>query len=224
MLSAFGEPPDSGKNSPACAAGAASEGPGHARRERQQQGAAEYGLRARGPAVYGADDALRAAGRPLSDPSKRGGALLDERRARPRRSRREAAISCWIEASSSSCSLHARVQPGVELALGARRRSASGRRRGGRPARRPRRAASSSAHDAVDQAPLERLRRRDALAEHRHLGRAREADALGDEQGGAAVGDEADVHEREQEVGRLGGDHEVAGERERAADARRRRR
>ena len=39
---------------------------------------------------------------------------------------------------------------------------------------------------------------------------AREPDARGDEERRAAVGHEADVHEGQQEVGRLGGDDEVA--------------
>ena len=68
-----------------------------------------------------------------------------------------------------------RVQPGVELALGAGVGARWGRWRGARRARRPRASKRVVGDHAVDQAPLERLRRRDALAEHRHLGRAREA-------------------------------------------------
>ena len=73
--------------------------------------------------------------------------------------------------------------------------------------------------DAVDEPPVQRLEGMDALAQHHHLRRAREPDPRRDEGGRAAIGDEADVHEREQEVGRLGGEHEVGRERERAADA-----
>src|ERR671937_1895875 len=70
--------------------------------------------------------------------------------------------------------LHARVEPVVELALAARV-----------GARRPVGQAIAQlgdllgevrvGHDAVDQAPLERLRGGDALAEHGHLAGAREA-------------------------------------------------
>ncbi len=73
--------------------------------------------------------------------------------------------------------------------------------------------------DAVDQPPLKRLRGGDAFAEHRHLGGARHAHAGGHEQRGAPVGHQADVDEGKQEVGALRGDHEVAAERQRAADA-----
>ena len=93
----------------------------------------------------------------------------------------------------------------------------------GPPARRAASAAVSPARlsscdDAVDQPPLERLRRGQPLAEHRELHRARHAHARGNEQRRAAVGYQADVHEREQEVGALGCDDQIAAERERAAD------
>src|SRR6266850_1807191 len=69
--------------------------------------------------------------------------------------------------------------------------------------------------DAVDQAPLQRLRRWQTLAEHRQLARARHADARRQEQRGAAVRHEADVDEREQEVGARGGHDQVAAQRQR---------
>ena len=47
MLSAFGEPPASGKSSPACAAGAATKAPASAAAARAA-GDGEYVLRARG--------------------------------------------------------------------------------------------------------------------------------------------------------------------------------
>ena len=47
MLSALGEPPVSGNNSPACADGAASRAPASGGGEREQQATAEYDLRAR---------------------------------------------------------------------------------------------------------------------------------------------------------------------------------
>ena len=74
----------------------------------------------------------------------------------------------------------------------------------------------------VDQAPIESPLRRDALAEHRHLGCTRVADAGGEEGGRAAVRDEPDVDERQQQIGRLGGDDQVCGQRQRATDPDRR--
>src|SRR5215218_747297 len=73
--------------------------------------------------------------------------------------------------------------------------------------------------DAVDQAPVERLGGGDPLGEQRHLEGARLADAGRDEGRRAAIGHQADVREGELEEGRLGGEHEVAGERQRRADA-----
>ena len=60
---------------------------------------------------------------------------------------------------------------------------------------------------------------RQALAEHRELGRPREADARRNERRRAAVRHEPDVHERQQEVGRRARVDEVGGQRERHADA-----
>src|SRR5215207_7199105 len=54
--------------------------------------------------------------------------------------------------------------------------------------------------DGVDETPLERSGGVDALAEHRHLARARESCSCRDKGGGAAVRHEADVHEGQQEV------------------------
>src|SRR3954451_5995307 len=114
---------------------------------------------------------------------------------------------------------HAPVDPRVELALDARVRA---RRPGGEALEQGVGLGREGVvgHDAVHQAPGKRLGRRDALAEHRHLRGAGEADAARHDQRRAAVRDEADVHEREQEVGRLGRDDEVARQRERRADPR----
>ena len=123
--------------------------------------------------VYATGGRPRSAQRPVNA----GGPLLARRPATPSRKSPDAAISCWIVGLELELLVHAREQPGVELALGAGVGARRARRRAARPS------ASTSAvervvgDDAVDQAPLERLRRRDALAEHRHLGRAREADA-----------------------------------------------
>ena len=75
------------------------------------------------------------------------------------------------------------------------------------------------AHHAVDQPPFERLGGRQALAQHRQLTRPRHPDPRRQEQRGAAVGDEADVDEGQQEVGALGGHDQIAAQRQRAADA-----
>ena len=131
------------------------------------------------------------------------------------------ASSCCCDASNSSCSLEPRVDARVEQLLGA-----------GVGARRARRESLGERVDLggegvvgdqpVDQPPGAPLRGRHALAEQRHLGGAPGADAGRDEDRRAAVGNQADVDEREQEVGRLGGEHEVARERQRAADPDRR--
>ena len=55
---------------------------------------------------------------------------------------------------------------------------------------------------------------RQPLAEHHEFGGPGEADALGEEQTCAGVRDDAGVDEREGEVRRLGGEHEIARERE----------
>ena len=99
------------------------------------------------------------------------------------------------------------------------RRSASGRRPCAPPARRPPRSSCSSATTRLIRPHSSAFARGQALAEHRQLARARHADARRQEQRGAAVGHEPDVDEREQEVGALGGQDQVAAERQRAADA-----
>src|SRR5438128_10289879 len=95
--------------------------------------------------------------------------------------------------------VHARVQPVVELAL-ATRVGAS------RPCRQALSQLSRLAgellvlDDAVDEPPLERLRRGHPLTEHRELRGTCHAHARWQEQRGAAVGHEPDVDEGEQEV------------------------
>src|SRR4051794_28583442 len=114
--------------------------------------------------------------------------------------------------------LHAAEDPGVELALGAGVRARRALREPLEQRVGLRREGVIGRH-AVDQPPFERPRGGDPLAEHRHLRGPGEADAARDEQRGPAVRDEPDVDEREQEVRRLGGDDEIAGQRERRADA-----
>ena len=73
------------------------------------------------------------------------GSRFSRNAATPSAKSPDAAISCWIAASSSSCSLQSRVQPGVELALGAgvgpRRPAGEAVERARRPPRRTRRRA-----------------------------------------------------------------------------------
>src|SRR3954452_7320776 len=88
MLSAFGEPPDSGKNRPACAAGAATSAPATAAQSASSKERRERGP-GTGPAVYGRylparvvpmtawamsrRREPRAGGAPLYDPANRAG-------------------------------------------------------------------------------------------------------------------------------------------------------
>jgi hypothetical protein len=76
--------------------------------------------------------------------------------------------------------------------------------------------------DDVDQAPDACLRCGHALAQHRHSGGAPSPGPGGHEHRRAAVRDETDIYEREQQVGGLRGQYQVARERERAADPDRR--
>ena len=217
--SAFGEPSDSGRNHPADAVGARTSAPNRA------AGTAAASARRRcrvlgcgwatASAVYG----RRRRKRPLT--AREGGRpLLQERQhallevARGGRSLLERGLELEL-------GVHAREQPSVELLLDARVR------RGGPAARR---AASSSTAPSNSSSAATRLirphssacARRDPLAEHRDLGRAREADALREQQRRAAVRDQPDVDEREQEVGGLARHDQVAGQRQRAADPHRR--
>ena len=74
----------------------------------------------------------------------------------------------------------------------------------------------------VDQAPVLGLLRADLFAQHHHPGGAGAADGAGQQPGRAAIGNQADVDEGLQEIGALGRQHEIARQRDRAADARRR--
>ena len=129
--------------------------------------------------------------------------------------------SCWIAASSSSCG-HARELPGVELALGARRTSASG------PAAS--RSASASVGAVSSASGTTRLIRPHSSAfgaGTRSPSSAISAARANPIRSGIRKleppsGAEADVHEREQEVRGLGREDQVAGEREAEPDAHRR--
>ena len=222
MSSAFGEPPLSGVSAPAKAApastarsGGQDEAPAPARRrdaEGTSSGTARrresYAWSRRRPHVARLSARRTRAWRfwtkaaTPSTKSPRARHLLLDRRPRARAARSMP-----------------RVEPGVELALGAgvgarraRRQAVEQRVDLGLEARRRRPTRLIRPHSSACAA-------RHALAEHRHLGRAREADARGDEDRRAAVGHEPDVHEGQQEVGRLRGDDEVGGQREREPDA-----
>src|SRR5881227_4011419 len=127
MLSAFGEPPDSGNSSPAPASGAASS----RRRRIRAPGT--------GPAVYGRDRRRRAASgrgvRERSSTAEARRALLHEGpdALGEVAGRRELVLDRRLELQLL---LHAGEMPGVELALGARvgARGAVGQP-GGEPAR-----------------------------------------------------------------------------------------
>src|ERR1035437_11119 len=107
--------------------------------------------------------------------------------------------------------LYPSVNTGVELALGA---SVGPGRTGGQslyePAHLDREL--SVFDDVVDQPPHKRLIGSDPLAQHRHLHRAGTARTGRYKHRRAPVGDQPDVHEREQEVGAASGDNEVASE------------
>jgi hypothetical protein len=75
---------------------------------------------------------------------------------------------------------------------------------------------------AVDQAPVQRLGGRQALAQQGHLHGPRPPDHPRQKIGRAAVGDQADAAEGLQEIGALAGDDQVAHQGEGAADTRRR--
>ncbi len=77
-------------------------------------------------------------------------------------------------------------------------------------------------HDAVDQAPLQRLRRGDPVAQQRHFHGPRLADHARQQIGRPAVRHQADAPERLQEIGALSGHDQVAEKGERTADAGRR--
>src|SRR3954467_4142178 len=221
MLSAFGEPPDSGNSSPAWARGAASRSPaaaaGNASSRRRRMRAPGTG-----PAVYGRDRRRRAANRrgvsERSPTAEARRALLHEGldALEEVAGGRELLLDRRLELQLL---LHAGELPGVELPLGAGVGA-------GRPLREPGGELLRGGlervvgHHPVDETPLMSRGGGHPLAQHGHLRGTCEPDALGDQQRRAAVGHQADVHEGQQEVGRLGGDHEVAGQREAAADAR----
>ena len=115
-----------------------------------------------------------------------------------------------------------RGRASVERPLRARVRARRARRRAARRARSASSIRPVVGVHVVHEPPVERRCGRHALAQQRHLERARLAHGRGHEQRRAAVRHQADVHEGEPEVGGLGGQHQVAGERERGADADRR--
>ena len=121
------------------------------------------------------------------------GSRFSRNAATPSAKSLDSAISCCMRASSSSCVLQAGVQPGVELALGARVGPRRPGWRGAAGARRPTSSNSSSATTSLTSPQRSAVGGGHALAEHRHLGRAPAARARGDERRRAAVGDEADV-------------------------------
>ena len=96
-----------------------------------------------------------------------------------------------------------------------------GRRRGQtrRPTRRSAASSSLGRHDLVDQAERCGVGGGQVVAEEQQLLGLLHADQAGEQVGAAAVGDDAAAHEHLDELGGVGGDDEVAGEREVGADA-----
>ena len=74
-------------------------------------------------------------------------------------------------------------------------------------------------HDAVDQTDATRFLRGHVVAEEEQLLRLLRADELRDQIRAAAVGDEPAPHEDLDEPGGVGGDHEIARERDVRAEA-----
>ena len=160
---------------PADAAGAATR-PRQARPAARSSRRRRAGLdRARtAPAVYGRRARDAAGHRPL----ERRRAASRGTPATPSRKSPEAAISCWIDGLELELLVHAREQPGVELALGAGVGARSGRRRAASASASTSRVELVVGDHAVDQAPLERLRRRDRArraSPSRPRGRSRRA-------------------------------------------------
>ena len=129
----------------------------------------------------------------------------------------------WRSASYSRAASRSRSQ----LASRARFVSAMAR---GRTGREPGRDACASAasslrrHDPPHEPEALRVRGRQRIAGQRQLGGPRRADEARQEPRRAAVRHEPDPPERQREARALGGDPEVAGQRERRARARPRRR
>ena len=122
--------------------------------------------------------------------------------------------------------LRLEVELGVEVAVDELvERALAGGVGAGRPGGEPLDEGVGLGHHAVvgihpvDQAPVERLRRRDALAQHRHLERPRPTHGGGNQGGRPAVRHQADVDEGEPEEGGLGSHDQIASQRQRAADA-----
>src|SRR4051794_1290720 len=191
MLSALGEPPDSGNRSPAWAAGAATRGVASAAgsanlrpRRRRRSGTRAGSIRS---------PTARSRRGCQSRPREARRALLHERRHALDEVGR--ASEFGLDARLQlELFMHARELPLVELALRARvgPRGAAGQALGQRSGFRFELVVFGH---AVDQAPFQGFLRRDALAQHRHLGRSREPDPLGDEKTRTPVRDQTDVDE-----------------------------
>ena len=152
---------DSGANRPAEAPEAKREQGAAAASARRGEQARTAGRRER-PAQDAADSIHSAADRDgtvarAHAPPKDAPALLEERRRRPPRSRRDSAISCWMPASNSSWLVHPLVEPAVELALGPGVGPRRAGRRGARAARSTSAAKSSSGTTRLIRPQLERL-------------------------------------------------------------------